>query len=258
MFSFMNTWHHCAGSNAQNATKITCFHPLFPSIQIAAIPQCTCFHSSGACVDIHRPGRFFRNRNKFLCEKTRRFSEMLTGRNVSPKLTSGEPHMCIYKVRIVPSALKAQAVLRTSPFIATPQRIGISLLETVLAVAILAAALAALGHQTFVGVQASARLEYESRAALLCQSQMELLLLDDEPPPSVQNQPIPNEPGWVWSSQLLPADDFKGVQWLQVTVRKPGTQETLSRFSLSRLIPSDSSRAINLINQSENNLEKLR
>lgn len=120
------------------------------------------------------------------------------------------------------------------------RRTGISLLETVLATAILAAALAALGHQTFVGVRAAARMELETKAALLCQSRMETLLLQNAPATTVQNQPVPEEPGWLWSAELSPASELASLQWLTIRVFRPGSQESLSRHQLSRLIPAGS------------------
>jgi type II secretory pathway pseudopilin PulG len=126
----------------------------------------------------------------------------------------------------------------------TAQRGGLSLLETVLAVAILAASLAALGQQTFVGLRAGVRTDVESRAALLCQSQIESLLLEHTPSLPVHNQPIPHESDWMWSAELRPVSDVDGMQWLVVSVHKPGASEALSQYSLSRLIPVSPPRGL--------------
>jgi hypothetical protein len=119
------------------------------------------------------------------------------------------------------------------------RRSGLSLLETVLSVAILAAALAALGHQTFVGLRAGVRTDIESRAALLCQSQLDSVLLDEEASLPIRNQPMLNEPGWLWSAELRPVSELEGLQWLVVSVRQPGVSEAISQFTLSRLIPAE-------------------
>lgn len=116
-------------------------------------------------------------------------------------------------------------------------RAGVSLLETVLAVSILAAALAALGHQTFTGLRASVRAELETRAALLCQSCMETLITTRDMTLPVSGEPIPDAPDWRWSAELKPVPDIDGLQWLIVSVVQPGPQADLSRYSLVRVIP---------------------
>jgi len=115
-------------------------------------------------------------------------------------------------------------------------RAGVSMLETVLAVAILAAALAALGHQTFVALRASVRGEAETSAALLCQSRLESLLAGQDVSLPVRNQPLPEAPDWHWSAELRPIADLDGADWLVVSVHKPGPEAALSRYSLSRVV----------------------
>lgn len=121
-------------------------------------------------------------------------------------------------------------------------RAGVSLLETVLAVAILAAALAALGHQTFVARQASVRNEATTNAALLCQARLESLLAQMNVSLPVQNQPVPEAPDWQWSAELRPISDLEEADWLVVSVHQPGPRAALSRYSLSRLIPREEDR----------------
>jgi hypothetical protein len=121
-------------------------------------------------------------------------------------------------------------------------RDGVSLLETVLAVAILAAALAALGHQTYVALRASVRAEAETSAALLCQSRLESLLAGMDVSLPVRNQPVPEAPDWQWSAELLPIADLDGAEWLVVSVHQPGPQAAISRYSLSRLIAREDER----------------
>jgi hypothetical protein len=115
-------------------------------------------------------------------------------------------------------------------------RNGVSLLETVLAVAILATALAGLGHQTFAGLRASVRVELESRAALLCQSRIESLIPNLPASLPISGEPLPDAPEWRWSAELKPVKDIDEVQWLVVSVYQPGPQVELSRYSLSRLV----------------------
>ncbi|MFM7057921.1 MAG: hypothetical protein ACKO2P_13455 [Planctomycetota bacterium] len=116
---------------------------------------------------------------------------------------------------------------------------GVSLLETVLAVTILTAALTALGHQTFVGLRASVRTELESRAALLCQSRMEFLVATPNVSLPISGQPIPDAPEWRWSAELMPVADIDELHWLVVSVSQPGPRTDLSRYTLSRLVPME-------------------
>lgn len=143
----------------------------------------------------------------------------------------------IYIVRSTLNPLIGRQMRRSK--YARYDRAGVSLLETVLAVSILAAALAALGHQTFTGLRASVRAELETRAALLCQSRMETLIHTQDMTLPISREPIPDAPDWRWSAQLQPVPDVDGLQWLIVSVVQPGPQAALSQYSLVRLISAE-------------------
>lgn len=145
------------------------------------------------------------------------------------------PRSLIYIVRSTLKSLIGRQMKRSQYPLA--DRAGVSLLETVLAVSILAAALAALGHQTFTGLRASVRVELETRAALLCQSCMERLVTAQDMTLPISGEPIPDSPDWRWSAELKPVPDIDELQWLIVSVVQPGPQAELSRYSLVRLMP---------------------
>ena len=117
-------------------------------------------------------------------------------------------------------------------------RRGLSLIEVMLSVAILAGALAVLGHQASVGVNAALRSQLSTEAALKCQAQMESLLAIGFRGLPVSDQALPGNGAWHWSAELRPSE-FDGVQVLQVSVYKPGGRlERLSRWTLTRLVRS--------------------
>ena len=116
------------------------------------------------------------------------------------------------------------------------RRAGLSLLEVVLAVAILTGALAAIGHQASVGINAALRSELSTEAALRCQTQMELLQAGGLRRLPVRDQVLPGQNNWRWSAELLPSE-FEGVQLLRVSVhRVGGRQERWSRWTMVRLV----------------------
>jgi prepilin-type N-terminal cleavage/methylation domain-containing protein len=115
-------------------------------------------------------------------------------------------------------------------------RSGLSLIEVMLALAILAGALAVLGHQASVGVNAALRSQLSTEAALKCQTQMETLLAIGFRGLPVSNQALPGHEAWHWSAELLPSE-LESVQMLRVSVYKPGGKlERLSRWTLTRLV----------------------
>jgi prepilin-type N-terminal cleavage/methylation domain-containing protein len=117
-------------------------------------------------------------------------------------------------------------------------RRGLSLIEVMLSVAILAGALAVLGHQASVGVNAALRSQLSTEAALKCQTQMESLLAIGFRGLPVSDQAFPGNAAWHWSAELLPSE-FEGIQVLHVSVYKPGGRlERLSRWTLTRLVRS--------------------
>ncbi len=117
-------------------------------------------------------------------------------------------------------------------------RHGLTLLEILLASAILATALTVLAQQNSTGVQAALRSHLETDAAILCQSQLNLLLNGKARSLPITDQAIEDAPRWRFSATMTEApveDSF----WLTVQVHQPGPHESISRFALVRLIRSD-------------------
>jgi len=124
-----------------------------------------------------------------------------------------------------------------------PRR-GITLLEVVLAVALLAGAVAVLGHLTALGHRAAVESSDLTRAQLLCQSLVDEIVAGSIPAESVNDQPFPTtiadpEQMWRYRIEIDPADieatTPENVAVLRVTVTQAiaGSRKPLS-FSLVR------------------------
>lgn len=118
---------------------------------------------------------------------------------------------------------------------------GLTLLEILLASVILATALAVIGQQNAIGVQAAIRTQLETEAAIHCQNLLSRLVTTGVPNGMISNQPLPETDGWLWSATRT-ASPFDELQMLTVSVHKPGRYEAFSRSSLSRLIPKSKSK----------------
>ncbi len=116
-------------------------------------------------------------------------------------------------------------------------RRGLTLLEILLASAILATALAVIGQQNSVGVRAAIRTQLETEAALHCQSLLNRITSTDVAPQAIPEQPLAGSDGWFWSATISNAP-LGGMTAVTVSVRKLGRYELLSRFSLTRFVES--------------------
>jgi len=101
---------------------------------------------------------------------------------------------------------------------------GFTLLEVILALAILAGAIAVLGELSRQGME-NARIARDlTHAQLLCESKMAELVAGLEVPESQQAVPLetvadPSEPDWLYSVELNPLE-VDGLVELRVTVSK--------------------------------------
>jgi type II secretion system protein I len=121
------------------------------------------------------------------------------------------------------------------------QRRGLTLLEMLLAAAILAMSLAVLARQNGVGVRAALRSQLETEAAVLCQSQLNRLLSKKTPADSIPERPL-TEAGskshrWMWSAQVEPSS-VPELRLVTVTVFAEGIHREISTVRLSRLVPA--------------------
>lgn len=119
------------------------------------------------------------------------------------------------------------------PTLQRHERVGLTLLEVLISLAILGAALTAIGQITSNGVTAGLRCEQETEAAWRCQSQVDLLLAGTEPIREVRSQLLADDRRWQWSATIAPAMD-QSLVTLTVVVERVGSTQV--RYELTRLI----------------------
>ena len=101
-------------------------------------------------------------------------------------------------------------------------RYGFSLLEVIIATAILAASAVMLMSMFSMGERHTARADERTIAQRLCQSKLDELLADSSQLLPVKADIIPQYPGWVWSLDVQPTA-LEGFVQLRVSVtRIPG------------------------------------
>ena len=117
-----------------------------------------------------------------------------------------------------------------------PARRGLSLLEVILAVAILAVSLAVLAELVRIGSRASSQARDLTQAQLLCDSIMTEVVVGSIPPDPVSGVELPSNPEWLYSIKLERTDDEDLVA-LQVTVvQNLAARKRPAQFSLIRWI----------------------
>lgn len=133
--------------------------------------------------------------------------------------------------------------LRPNPLperVAVAERAAFSLLEVILALAVMAGAIAVLSELSGIGLQ-NARIARDSTyAQLLCESKLAELVAGIEPLESQEGTPLgttgddSDEPDWLYSVEVNPTEET-GLLEVRVTVYKdlPEAQRPV-RFSLVR------------------------
>ena len=119
-------------------------------------------------------------------------------------------------------------------------RHGLSLLEVILAIAILGMALAVVGELVRVGVRAAENARDLTNAQMLCESKLAEITAGIMPTEDVQMTPIQTMdviPEWYYSVQTAPSEQ-EGLIVLQVSVfKEPNQVRTYPVvFSLTRLM----------------------
>ncbi len=123
-----------------------------------------------------------------------------------------------------------------------PPRSGFSLMEILLATSILLGSLIVLGQLAAVGRMHAEDADGLTTAQLICQTKLNEILAGLEPVRSVDNEPVADAPGWVYSVQVESGERL-GLASLRVTVSEDpaewadATQAPVGeRFALTRWI----------------------
>jgi type II secretion system protein I len=107
-----------------------------------------------------------------------------------------------------------------------PQRTGFSLLEVILALAILGGAVAVLGEIARVGIENAELARDTTHGQLLCQSKLAEIVSGVEPLEAISGVPLGTtsetditQPDWYYTVDVTPLDD-EGLTEVRVTVAK--------------------------------------
>lgn len=113
---------------------------------------------------------------------------------------------------------------------------GLSLLEVILALAILALCMAAIGELVRTGTRSAEAARDLTRAQLLCESKLSEIVAGVEEPNPIVQAPFPTDPTWYYTVALEPTEQ-PGIMLLRVTVETHIQRPRPLTFSLARWIP---------------------
>lgn len=114
------------------------------------------------------------------------------------------------------------------------RRSGLSLLEVLLAIAILGGALVVLSELVRIGARSSREARELTVAQLLCEAKLAELELAGTAPQTATKQPCETNPDWVYSVEVQPSD-LEGLMYVMVRVEEaaPASPRPLE-FTLAR------------------------
>ena len=115
-------------------------------------------------------------------------------------------------------------------------RQGLSLLEVVLAIAIMGMAMIILGNLVRLGSDSAGMTKWRSEAQILCNTKMAEVACGALPLESVATASIPEQPEWAYSVQVQ-SSDLTGLLLVQVSVAPVNTTIDFEPFTLTRLMP---------------------
>ena len=114
------------------------------------------------------------------------------------------------------------------------RRSGLSLLEVILSIAILAGAMAATSELVRLGIRQAEESRELTQAQLLCESKMEEVLAGILPPEAVSETPCEVNDRWLYSIEITPLEQPELLEvWVVVTESESARLYPLS-FSLAR------------------------
>lgn len=102
----------------------------------------------------------------------------------------------------------------------TPTRRGLSLLEVILALAILGMAVAILGELVHMATRSAADARELTRAQLLCESKMAEIVLGVEPLQPLSFTPLQLDPDWLYAIDVQPSAFDPSLLVVRVTVQQ--------------------------------------
>jgi Tfp pilus assembly protein PilV len=134
-----------------------------------------------------------------------------------------------------------------------PARAGFSLLEVLLATAILLACVIVLGELATIGSRNAQAAQDLGKAQLLCETVMNEIVSGITPLEPLDGVPSEGEPGWMVSVDVQPVAHAPGLTAVRVTVSQdPDTLDrrrprrfTLVRWLRAAEMPSDATMATN-------------
>ena len=127
--------------------------------------------------------------------------------------------------------------LRDSPDTRTSlRRHGLTLLEVILALAILSLSMVAIGELIRIGTHSARDAQDMTQAQILCESKLSELVAGVAPYEPAVRAPLPMDPDWYYTVQLEPTEE-EGVMALAVTVETHIERRQPIACTLVRWVP---------------------
>ena len=118
------------------------------------------------------------------------------------------------------------------------RRHGFSLMEILLATALLMGCVVVLTELATIGRHHIQKAEKLAAAELICQSAMNEILTGASPVETIQRQPVDGCPGWIITIDVLPLNKRPGLAAMEICVGEDlGEDERAAEFTLVRWIP---------------------
>ena len=125
----------------------------------------------------------------------------------------------------------------SSPVSSRHRRRGVTLLEILMALAILGFAWAAISRLTANGMKIGLRTEGDALAAMHCQSLMNAVLSGAIPLQNSSDQTLPGDENWLWSMRLAEMDQrATDLVTVRVTVQSRHRALTKCRCTLVQTV----------------------